>query len=82
MIQIFLADGTDGRDGPTEGSTRGPRGPKKVSLTLDRRVSFPELKYVWVQLRKSPLVDVYKSLAMPLLSKTASVTTAPSVLIT
>ena len=27
MIQIFLAHGT-GRTGPTEGSTRGPRGPK------------------------------------------------------
>ena len=27
MIQIFLA-GRDGRTGPTEGSTRGPRGPK------------------------------------------------------
>ena len=55
---------------------------KKISLTMDRRVSFPELEYVCVQLRKSPLADVYKSLAMPLLSKTASVTTAPSVLIT
>ena len=36
MIQIFLADGTDGRDGPTEGSTRGPRGPKKCSHGIAR----------------------------------------------
>ena len=30
VIQIFLAHGRDGtgRDEPTEGSTRGPRGPK------------------------------------------------------
>ena len=32
--------------------------------------------------RKSPLADVYKSLARSLLSKTASLTTTPSVLIT
>ena len=33
MIQIFLADGTNGRtDEPTEGSTRGPRGPKKTKV--------------------------------------------------
>ena len=51
-------------------------------MTLDRGVSFQELKYVRVELRKSPLADVYKSLAMSLLSKTASVTTTPSVLIT
>ena len=33
MIQIFLADGRT--DGPTEGSTRGPRGPKK-EITVSR----------------------------------------------
>ena len=42
MIQIFIA-GRDGRtdqpkvvgrtDGPTEGSTRGPRGPKKLTVS-------------------------------------------------
>ena len=30
VIQIFLADERDERDGPTEGSTIGPRGPKNV----------------------------------------------------
>ena len=35
MIQIFLADGRDGRtDGPTEGSTRGPRGPNRSIVLL------------------------------------------------
>ena len=29
MIKIFSAGRTNGTDGPTEGSTRGPRGPKK-----------------------------------------------------
>ena len=29
-MQIFLADGRDGTNEPTEGSTRGPRGPKNV----------------------------------------------------
>ena len=28
-MQIFSAGRTDGTDEPTEGSTRGPRGPKK-----------------------------------------------------
>ena len=31
---IFLADGTDGT-GPTEGSTRGPRGLKKQNIRID-----------------------------------------------
>ena len=30
-MQIFSAGRTDGTDEPTEGSTRGPRGPKKYS---------------------------------------------------
>ena len=30
-MQIFLADGRDGTNEPTEGSTRGPRGPKKTN---------------------------------------------------
>ena len=33
MIQIFIAHGT-GQTGPTEGSTRGPRGPKNQILLL------------------------------------------------
>ena len=48
-----------------------------LTVDTDRRASIPKL-----ELRKSPLADVYKSLAMSLLSKTASVTTAPSVLTT
>ena len=55
---------------------------EKNQLDVGQESFVSRMKYVWVQLRKSPLADVYKSLAMPLLSKTASVTTAPSVLIT
>ena len=37
-MQIFLADGRDGTNEPTEGSTRGPRGPKNK-----RRVDFDDV---------------------------------------
>ena len=38
MIQIFIADGREGtgRDEPTEGSTRGPRGRKNLSATENK----------------------------------------------
>ena len=48
MIQIFSAHGRDGT-GPTEGSTRGPRGPKngaKISVYEDgvRQKELPGLE--------------------------------------
>ena len=47
-MQIFLADGRDGTNEPTEGSTRGPRGPKKVSLdTVDTGGPVNGFKYMW-----------------------------------
>ena len=40
-MQIFLADERDGTNGPTEGSTRGPRGPKKGNPPLPSAAPLP-----------------------------------------
>ena len=55
MIQIFSAEGTDGTDWPTEGSTRGPRGPKKKMYFLEISVGRKARRRQWHLTCDTPL---------------------------
>ena len=45
----IVADGTgrDGTGGKIEGSTRGPRGPKKGEEILDEDLTYPDYSVSW-----------------------------------
>ena len=61
MIQVFSCGADERTDVPTEGSTRGPRGPKKSSNgVMDKLNFFVDLK-VFDDVRGAPDKDVQDS---------------------